>query len=1066
MEAERLKQIEEIYHAALEIPLEKREAFFKESCGADENLRREVESLLSFENDSGNFIDTPPESLAAEMFSEREEKERANLAGRQIAHYKIVRLLGKGGMGEVYLAQDTRLNRLVALKILPADFVADAQRLKRFEREAQAVSALNHPNILTVHEFACEGDTHFLATEFIEGETLRERIGGELSVVDALEVAEQTAFALSAAHAAGIVHRDIKPENIMIRHDGIVKVLDFGIAKLIQPTGGLINSEGETLARKWTATQPGAMIGTLAYMSPEQVRGKNLDARSDVFSVGVVLYEMLTGKDPFARSTSGDTIAAILTENPPPVTAENFAAPAELERILNKALKKNRDERYQTSRDFLLDVKSLRREIEFAGSTARTGGTAAASDVNKTRLTGGAADAQTTNEATETATSAATRSGFSLSQWLSIFLATVMVIGGAWWLISKRGIENETIQPTVFSQVEVVNWRSMPGEIYSGGALSPDGKMVAFTSTKTGSKNIWVKQLSGGEAVQITKDEFSNQNPVWSPNGDEIAFYSTRSGTSGVWRMPSFGGNPTFIKAIEDGGAILRRWSKNDQIYYESKQNLFALDIKTGQTNQLTNLSAGAVRASSFNISTDEKRIVCVAFENRRYAILTMPPQEAGVAPERIFESADEIRNAVWHADGKRVLYSQATDGAFQIFAVEKGGKPVQITFVERDAFALDASADGSKILYGASKEESDLWGVNVAPPQQGKEFSFASDINSELWAAVAPDNKTVAYQSIKNLSQGDKICCGAIFTKLTEPNAESFQLVAEGSLPSWSPDGRRLAFLRLAGKTYNLWTIGAAGGAEKQLTNDGGLPSAEYSVLPYNRTQTSIYDWSPDGRKIAYVADENDQFNVWLVDAEDASRNRLTDNADANSFFYCPLWSADGKRVAFASKTNEVAADGKKYFGVSIVGVETKAAKSIAQAENFQRLLGFSVSGKELLLAEIKNKNPTGLPVETTITEVSIETGARRQIAKLEAAYLYNIRLSADKKMLAYVSNRDGKDDIWLVRAADGNARKITSNNDTRLYFSTLVWSPDSRTIYFGKQTRYSLLSMVTNFK
>jgi len=975
--------------------------------------------------------------------------------GNSLGRYRILKKIGAGGMGEVYLAEDVNLNRRVALKILPEDFAADAARLKRFEREARAVSALNHPNILTVHEFAREGSAHFLVTEFVEGETLREKIiGGELSPVDALKIAEQAAFALCAAHEAGIVHRDIKPENIMIRLDGIVKVLDFGIAKFIAPSGDLVDTEGETLEKKWTVTQPSAFIGTLAYMSPEQVRGKTLDARSDVFSLGVVLYEMLTGRDPFGRATSGDTIAAILTENPPPVTDENVRAPAELERILNKTLKKNRDERYQTSRDFLLDVKSLRRELEFGESAARTGG--AASSENKTRLTG-AADIQTTNGA-----SAARRGGFSPAHWVLIFLAAGLAIGGAWWFVVKRGFESEAIQPTSFSAVEVVNWRSTPGEIYSVGAFSPDAKMVAFSSTKIGAKNIWVKQLAGGEAVQITKDELTNQNPIWSPDGGEIAFLSARGGAFGIWRMPSLGGNPAFIKAIEDGGAILQRWSKTDKIYYESKGNLFALDIKTGQANQLTNFDAATVSAKNFSVSADEKRIACVAFENERYGILTMP--QAGGAPERIFESADEIRNAVWHADGKRVLYSTAVGGTFQIFAVEAGGKPLQITFGERDALALDVSADGAKILYGASKEESDVWGVNV---EKGEEFSFASDINSELWASVAPNNKTVAFLSIKNLSQGDKICCGAILTKrIEQPGAETFQLVAGGSLPLWSPDGKRLAFLRLAGATFNLWTIGAAGGEEKQLTSGGGLPLAEYTVLPYNRTQASVYDWSPDGKKIAYVADENNQSNVWLVDADDASRVRLTDSADANSFLYCPLWSADGKRVAFGSRTSK-AADGKRYFGVSTVDVETKAVKSVGQTENFGRLLGFSASGKELLLAEIKAKNPTGLPVETTITEVSLETGERRQIAKLDAAYLYNIYLSSDKKMLAYASNKDGKDNIWVARlAADGAARKITSNNDPRLYFSTLAWSPDSRAIYFGKQTRYSLLSMVTNFK
>lgn len=973
-----------------------------------------------------------------------------------VSHYRIVSKIGAGGMGEVYMAEDTQLSRRVALKILPEDFAADERQLRRFEREARAVSALNHPNILTVHEFAREGQIHFLATEYVDGETLREKISGrDLSLVEALKIAEQAASALAAAHAAGIVHRDIKPENIMIRRDGIVKVLDFGIAKLISPPVGWVDTEGKTLEGKLTATQPGTFVGTLAYMSPEQVRGKTLDGRSDVFSLGVVLYEMLTGKDPFERATTGDTIAAILTENPPPVVVENPTAPVELERILNKALRKNPDERYQTSKDFLLDTKSLRREIEFGGSTARTGG-AAESNQNETRLTE-TADAQSTNGTT---TSVVTR-GFSPSKWLLVFLAAVLAAGSAWWLVGKLLFESEMVQPTAFGTVEIVNWRSTPGEIYSIGAFSPDGKMVAFSSTKTGAKNIWVKQLAGGEAVQITKDDFGNQYPIWSPGGDEIAFFSTRGGSHSIWRTPSLGGNPTFVKAVDDGSTILRRWSSKDSVYYESKSNLFVLDIKTGETKQLTNFDAKTAGAKSFSVSADETRIACIRFENDRYAILTMPVQ--GGDPLQIYESTGEIRNVVWHTDGRRVLYSAAVGGAFQVFAVEAGGKPLQITSGERDAFALDVSADGSKILYGASKEESDVWGVNV---EKAEEFSFASDINSELWATIAPDNKTVAFQSIKNLSQGDKICCGTILTKRAdESDAETFQLVAEGSLPVWSPDGRRLAFLRLSGETFNLWTVGAAGGAEKQLTS-GGLPLAEFSVLPYNRTQTSVYDWSPDGTKIAYVTKENNQSNIWLVDPDDANRTQMTDNADANLSLYCPIWSADGKRVAFASRTNK-AADGKRYFGVSTVDSETKIVRTIAHAENFQRLLGFSASGNELFLVEIKDKNSPLSPVEVSITEMNVETGERREIVKLDAAYFYNIRLSADKKMLAFVSNRDGKNNIWLTSvSAGGVSRKITSNNDNRLYFSTLAWSPDGRTIYFGKQTRYSQLSMVNNFK
>lgn len=301
------------------------------------------------------------------------------------------------------------------------------------------------------------------------------------------------------------------------------------------------------------------------------------------------------------------------------------------------------------------------------------------------------------------------------------------------------------------------------------------------------------------------------------------------------------------------------------------------------------------MNANSFSVSPDEKQIAGVTFENEQYAVWMMPLGDG--SPAQIVNSVDEIKNTIWHADGKRVLYSANVGGIFQIFAAEASGggnKPMQITFGERDSFALDVSGDGAKILYGSSKEESDVWGADV---ERGEEFSFASDISSELWANVSPDGKSVAFQSIKNLSQGDKISSGAILTKRVDSGAETFQIVANGFLPAWSLDGKRLAFMRVAGETFNLWTIRAAGGEEKQLTS-GGLPSVEYTVLPYNRTQVSSFSWSPDGGKIAYLSDDDGRFNVWLVNADDASRARLSGNTDANLLLYCPLKRRKIKRL------------------------------------------------------------------------------------------------------------------------------------------------------------------------
>jgi eukaryotic-like serine/threonine-protein kinase len=286
--------------------------------------------------------------------------------------YSIISLLGVGGMGEVYLAEDTKLRRKVSLKTLPAEFTNDKERLRRFHHEARAASALNHPNLLTIHEIGSEAGAHFIAAEYIDGETLRDTLKrGRMKIDDALDVAQQTAFALTAAHGAGIVHRDIKPENIMVRTDGIVKVLDFGLAKLLEDHAhGMIDHEADT--RALVLTDPGRVLGTPQYMSPEQARGQELDARTDIWSLGVVLYEMLAGRPPFRGETKSHTVVSILETEPAPLNTFAPDTPAELQRIVRKALTKDRDSRYQTARDLMIDLKSLRRDLDIQSEMRRS----------------------------------------------------------------------------------------------------------------------------------------------------------------------------------------------------------------------------------------------------------------------------------------------------------------------------------------------------------------------------------------------------------------------------------------------------------------------------------------------------------------------------------------------------------------------------------------------------------------------------------------------------------------------------------------------------------------------
>jgi serine/threonine protein kinase len=373
MKPERWKQIEQLYYAALERESEKRGAYLDEACAGDEELRREVESLLASNEGAGGFMASPALQIAAKVMAGEGGQSQV---GRQIAHYQILSLLGAGGMGEVYLAQDTRLGRKLALKLLPVAFTQDPERVRRFEQEARAASALNHPNIVTIYEIGQVGDTHFIATEFIDGQTLRQQMAtAPIKLREVLDAVIQVTSALVAAHEAGIIHRDIKPENIMVRRDGYVKVLDFGLAKLIEQSPERSNTiaNSDVSTKGSINTDPGRLMGTPRYLSPEQILGHQVDARSDIFSLGVVLYEMVAGRVPFEGTTPSEAMAAILNQEVLPLARYSRHVPAELERIMIKVLAKDREERYQVIKDLLIDLKNLRLELELEARLKRAG---------------------------------------------------------------------------------------------------------------------------------------------------------------------------------------------------------------------------------------------------------------------------------------------------------------------------------------------------------------------------------------------------------------------------------------------------------------------------------------------------------------------------------------------------------------------------------------------------------------------------------------------------------------------------------------------------------------------
>ncbi len=356
----RWQQIDQLLDAVLELPAAERAAFLTQACKDDDELRREVESLLSASDNAGSFINTSAAHNVAQVMAEPPRPSPPSsgaLVGRAISHYQIIALLGTGGMGEVYRAKDTRLGRHVAIKVLPQHLSSHPDALARFEREAKAVAALSHPNILSIHDFGTDNGLTYAVMELLEGETLRARLQrAPLPWRETVKVSAAIADGLAAAHARGIIHRDIKPENVFLTSDGLVKVLDFGIAR-VKP---LAASAAETLVSLDVhTTKPGTLMGTIGYMSPEQVRGDSADAPSDIFSLGCVLVEMLTGERPFARHSAAETMAAILRDQPPALDAISQDIPIEMERIVNRCLEKTPEERFQSARDLALDLRSL-----------------------------------------------------------------------------------------------------------------------------------------------------------------------------------------------------------------------------------------------------------------------------------------------------------------------------------------------------------------------------------------------------------------------------------------------------------------------------------------------------------------------------------------------------------------------------------------------------------------------------------------------------------------------------------------------------------------------------------
>jgi serine/threonine protein kinase len=951
--------------------------------------------------------------------------------------------------------------------------------VQRFAREARAASALNHPNIITIHEIgetATEnGSLRYIVTEYVEGETLRRRMASapqrRMEPSEAIEVAAQIAAALVAAHEVGITHRDIKPENVMIRPDGLVKVLDFGLAKLAAPPPEAIDSDAPTQAPE-IRTTPGMILGTPRYMSPEQARAHEVDARSDIFSLGAVFYEMITGEPLFAGGTTADIIAAIINKEPEPLaefTRESSLSGAELDRVVRKALAKDRQSRYQTARDLQADLQSLKQELDLNALLVRLRSRAA----------------RGVDWGRDLAKKSLSRHGvhsFFQSGWRiaagAVVLAT-LIIAGAMWFFPRSS------SPPLNLRFETLYGRKGQESIYlpQQSRFSPDGKMIAFAAPGDGD-NIYFRQISGERERQITFDKCLDSSPVWSPDGERIAYVSDRANQIGVWKTPSFGGAPDPIKKLADIETIptarprLVAWTKNgtdngSAIYYEWNQKLFRLDTDSKETTQVAQFDQSLQYLRDFSLSHDGQEAAFSAQMGKHFDIWRVPLR--GGKPQRVTNDAAPDIRPVWRPDGK-LFYNSQRDGKTLLYLADpSGGEPALIPTGDHSCILHDYSPTNNRLLCYEYRDESDIFSLEIG---SGAETQVTNDLGAEFWSSVSPDGARLLYQAIRGERFNWSPRKSLLFAKPLTAKGQPIRLAAEAFEAQWAPNGEQIGFLRMAGDALTLWTINAAGGEERRLAENNVRSNPYRDSPPFNTVFPKVWAWSPDSSQIAYCASQANQngvSNVWTSPADGSRERRVTSNLDRAVIFDSPFWSPDGSRLAFASEQGAASNSGERTRSLWVTGGEKP--EMIFQTESALRLLGWS--GNDCLLAAAADKftpQPTTVKL-LSLTLVGTGAGGKTEIAKkwlgsLDETYWVNLHLAPNGRGVAFVKASKGRNDIFLAPihlvpgagARMGKERKLTNNSDPSSFFSSLAWSQDGKSIYYDNQARWNLLTMIEN--
>lgn len=846
MDRELWKQVDALLEQALEQPPEEREAFVASAAQDNAVLRDEVLSLLKAQSQAAHFMEQSAMKVAAQVLAEdsRLTTVITTLVGQELGNYQIEKLLGAGGMGEVYLARDIKLGRMVALKVLPLPFVVDGDRLSRFQREARALSALNHPNLVTIYEVGEDKGLHFIAMELVEGKTLSS-FRDKLTLKELLPIVAQVAEALGAAHQSGIIHRDVKPDNVMVRPDGYAKVLDFGLVKLTE----VKSAPGVT-----AHTQLGVAMGTLAYMSPEQASGEAVDHRTDIWSLGVVLYELATGQKPFSAETRQATINAILSMPPTPVTTIAPSLPPDLDRILNKALDKDRELRYQTASDFRADLRRLLREID---SSASVSGSVLGTVVRRRWL------------------------------WPAVTCVLILMMAAIAWSVWLKA------KPLDWSRAAHMQLTSEHGTEFFP-SLAPDGRSFVYASNQNGNFDLFVQRVGGKNATPLTPNTPSDEiAPAFSPNGERIAFRSSRE-PAGVYVMEASGENVRLVVP----GCFHPSWSPDgSEIVCSTAGHAEAPTTRNTFTSALW----------IANVETGEKRFL---FENdamqpswspngNRIAFWFMPPNAgrsdiATISPnggeiEVVTKDASTNWNPVWSPDGKFLYFASDRSGSMSFWRVaidEETGK------VQGEAEAvltpsnfnrhLSFSGNGRRMIYVQTLQRSNIQAVKFdsnAEKTVGEPLWITRGDRNLVRPELSPDGTRFVMRAVRR-TQDDIVVVSRDGTQWRDLTNDKFF----DRYPRWSPDGKRIAFTSDRSGRYEIWVLDADATNLRQLTFD--TPG-----------DTSFPLWSPDGTQILFRS--NLVNSIVDVNKPWAEQNlRLLPMAPDNQRFVAWDWSPDGKRL------------------------------------------------------------------------------------------------------------------------------------------------------------------------